>query len=242
MHRLKFQYLEHNAKDKYVKTIVNDEAPMITADNNAALQAANLVKKDNLKAAKSRLAQKHADIRNLAPHVERGKVLITTAFVSLNQERADYLKAKGMVAEADALQQSILDAKLALTRLRQAHPSPRLTIPVAEERLSSQVDEMQMLEDESQRISEEIARKKDAIKAGTVEMDRLRSEKAELEKKVAIHKVEADDGRAVDLCDWYVVLPDLGVLSPLEPMQVHVVPGTSPIVPWLEILPVDFGK
>ena len=75
MHRLKFQYLESNAKDKYVKTIVNDEAPMITADTNSALQAANLVKKDNLKAAKSRLAQRHADIRNLAPRVERGKSL-----------------------------------------------------------------------------------------------------------------------------------------------------------------------
>jgi len=86
MHRLKFQYLEHNAKDKYVKTIVNDDAPMITADNNAALQAANLVKKDNLKAAKSRLAQKHADIRDLAPHVERGKVPITTVFISLDQK------------------------------------------------------------------------------------------------------------------------------------------------------------
>jgi transcription elongation GreA/GreB family factor len=75
MHRLKFQYLESNAKDKYVKTIVNDEAPMVTAETNDALQATNLVKKDNLKAAKSRLAQKHTDIRNLAPHVERGKIL-----------------------------------------------------------------------------------------------------------------------------------------------------------------------
>ena len=75
MHRLKFQYLESNAKDKYVKTIVNDEAPMITADTNSALQAANLVKKDNLKAAKSRLAQRHTDIRDLAPRVERGKSL-----------------------------------------------------------------------------------------------------------------------------------------------------------------------
>lgn len=147
------------------------------------------------------------------------------------------------MAEAAALQQSILDAKLALTRLRQAHPSPRLTIPVAEEKLSSQVDEMQMLEDESQRVSEEITRKKDSIKAGTVEMDRLRSEKAELEKKVARHKVEADDGRAVDLCDWYVVLPGVKItLGSFEPMQVHIVPGASPVVPWLEILPINFGK
>lgn len=75
MHRLKFQYLENNAKDKYVKTIVNDEAPMLTADTNTTLQAANLVKKANLKAAKSRLAQRHADIRTLAPHVEQGKEL-----------------------------------------------------------------------------------------------------------------------------------------------------------------------
>jgi hypothetical protein len=75
MHRLKFQYLENNAKDKYVKTIVNDEAPMLTADNNTTLQAANLVKKANLKAAKSRLAQRHVDIRNRAPYVERGKEL-----------------------------------------------------------------------------------------------------------------------------------------------------------------------
>jgi hypothetical protein len=66
---------------------------------------------------------------------------------------------------------------------------------------------MQMLDDESQRVNEKIARVKDAIRRETAEMDRLRSEKAELEKKVATHKVEADDGRAVDLCDWCVVLP-----------------------------------
>jgi hypothetical protein len=72
MSRLKFQYLEHNAKDKYVKTIVNDEAPMVTADTNADLQATNLVKKDRLKASKSRLSQRHSDIRNAAPLVEHG--------------------------------------------------------------------------------------------------------------------------------------------------------------------------
>lgn len=61
-----------------------------------------------------------------------------------------------------------------------------------------------MLEDKSQHVNEKIGRIKDAIKEGTVEIDRLRSEKAELEKKVATHKAEADDGRAVDLCDWCV--------------------------------------
>ncbi|KAI9441411.1 hypothetical protein H4582DRAFT_1932436 [Lactarius indigo] len=186
MRRLKFQYLENNAKDKYVKTIVNDEAPMITADTNVDLQAANSVKKDKLKSAKTRLAERHNDIRNLAPLVEH-----------------DYLKAKGLSTEAVALTQSILDARLAIMRLRGIHPSPPLTIPVAEETLSSQVADMQMLEDELQGINEKIARVKDNIKEGTVKVDRLWSEKAEVEKRVPAHNVEADDGRAAKLCDWY---------------------------------------
>jgi hypothetical protein len=81
---------------------------------------------------------------------------------------------------------------------------------------------MQMLEDKSQYVSEKIGRAKDAIKEGTIEMDRLRSEKAELEKQVATHKVEADDGRAVDLCDWYVHCAPF--LSALELEKTY--PGT----------------
>lgn len=81
---------------------------------------------------------------------------------------------------------------------------------------------MQMLEDKSQHVNEKIGQAKDAIKKGTVEMDRLRSEKAELEKKVATHKVEADDGRAVDLCDWCVHC--VAFLSALELEKTH--PGT----------------
>ena len=72
---------------------------------------------------------------------------------------------------------------------------------------------MQTLEDEAQHVNEMTAHVKDAIKGGTVEIDRLRSEKAELEKKVATHKVEADDGRAVDLCDWCVVLACLSAFQ-----------------------------
>ncbi len=79
-----------------------------------------------------------------------------------------------------------------------------------------------MLEDELQRVNEKVARVKGAIKEGTVEMDCLRSEKADLEKKVATHKIEADDGRAVDLCDWYVHCA--AFLSELELETTH--PGT----------------
>jgi len=216
MRRLKFQYLENNAKDKYVKTIVNDEAPMVTVDTNVDLQAANSIKKDKLKSAKTRLAERHSDIRNLAPLVEHGEVQFHSDSHNLT-ESVDYLKAKGQTAEAVALTQSILDAKLAIMRLRGIHPSPPLTIPVAEETLSTQVADMQTLEDELQSINEKIARVKDNIKEGTVKMDRLRSEKAELEKRVPAHNVEADDGRAAELCDWCVLQLFSRIFDRIEP-------------------------
>lgn len=102
-------------------------------------------------------------------------------------------------------------------RLRGIHPSPPLTIPVAEETLSSQIADMQMLEDESQSINEKIARVKDNIKEGTVKIDRLRSEKAELEKRMPAHNDEADDGRAAKLCDWYVLQPSSRAFDRIEP-------------------------
>lgn len=204
MRRLKFQYLENNAKDKYVKTIVNDEAPMITADTNADLQAANSVKKEKLKSAKTRLAERHSDIRNMAPLVEHGEVHFQFDWHSLT-ESVDFLKAKGLTAEAVALTQSILDARLAIMRLRGIHPNPPLTIPVAEETLSSQIADMQTLEDELQSVNEKITRVKDSIKERTVKMNSLRSEKAKLEKSVSAHKVEVDDGRAAKLCERYVL-------------------------------------
>lgn len=74
LRKLKFQYLEQNAKDKYIKTIVSDidDAPLITATTNEELRTSNELKKEKLKAAKDQLAQKHQDIRTLAPLVEQG--------------------------------------------------------------------------------------------------------------------------------------------------------------------------
>jgi chromosome segregation ATPase len=215
MRRLKFQYLENNAKDKYVKTIVNDEAPMVTADTNTDLQAANSVKKEKLKSAKTRLAERHSGIRNVAPLVENGEVHCQSDWHNLT-ESVDFLKAKGLTAEAVALTQSILDARLAIMRLRGIHPTPPLTIPVAEETLSSQIAGMQMLEDELQSTNEKITRVKDGIKEHTVKMDSLRSEKAKLEKSVSAHKIEVDDGRAAKLCERYVLWPCSRTFDQLE--------------------------
>ena len=74
MRKLKFQYLEQNAKDKYVKSIVSDidDAPIVTAEDNKELLASNIEKKEKLNVAKANLAEIQRDIRILAPLVEQG--------------------------------------------------------------------------------------------------------------------------------------------------------------------------
>jgi hypothetical protein len=62
------QYLEQNAKDKYVKSVVSDihDAPIVTAKDNKVLAMINDEKKGKLKLEKGRLQQ---NIRTLAPLV-----------------------------------------------------------------------------------------------------------------------------------------------------------------------------
>jgi len=77
LRKLKFQYLEQNAKDKYVKSIVSDidDAPLFTDEDNKQLAFDNQQKKERLKTAKNQLHEVHSNIRTLAPLVEQGKLL-----------------------------------------------------------------------------------------------------------------------------------------------------------------------
>lgn len=74
LRKLKFQYLEQNAKDKYVKSIVSDidDAPIVTAEENKELAQLNEEKKAKLKEAKGRLAEVQNNIRLLGPLVDQG--------------------------------------------------------------------------------------------------------------------------------------------------------------------------
>ena len=86
---MKFQYLEQNAKDKYVKSIVSDidDAPIVTAEQNKELSLVNEEKKEKLKAAKNKLADVHNNIRLLAPMVEQGeRINLTCKFPSLSND------------------------------------------------------------------------------------------------------------------------------------------------------------
>ncbi|KAH9940819.1 uncharacterized protein BXZ73DRAFT_42544 [Epithele typhae] len=191
LRNLKFQYLEQKAKDQYVKTIVSDEAPNTSADDNELLRIDNEKKKEALAAAKAALGEKYSDIRTLAPLVEQ-----------------DLNKARALAQEATALTSKILDARLALTRLRQAHPHPRLTIPAANAQLDAQVEEMQALDDELQRVNGEVDAVKERVKHGARDVERLRVERAELEKTVSAGQREVQDGRVVGLYDWCVCVSE----------------------------------
>ncbi|PCH36230.1 hypothetical protein WOLCODRAFT_146165 [Wolfiporia cocos MD-104 SS10] len=185
MRKLKIQYLEQKAKDQYIKTIVSDDAPNINAADNEVLRLRNEEKKANLKLTKARLAEKDGDIHKLAPLVEQ-----------------DFHKAKALTAEASDLARNILDARLQLTRLKQVHPHPRLTISSAHAQLDAQVVEMQTLMDEQQSLNEQIEQVKEKVKEGAKEIERLRLERAETEKAARAGKEEVEDSRVIGLYDW----------------------------------------
>lgn len=102
------------------------------------------------------------------------------------------------------LARKILDARLKLTRLRQAYPQPRLTVPSAEAQLDTQVLEMQTLGDKVQTLNEDTDSLKEKVKSGAREVERLRVERGEVEKLVKQSKSEEEDARVMQLYDWYV--------------------------------------
>lgn len=116
----------------------------------------------------------------------------------------DYQRAKTSTERAVVLAQKIVDARLALTRLRQTHPQPRLTIPLADQKLVDQVTEMQTLSDEVAIVKKKVQAVKEQAKSRALEVEKLRMERAEAEKAVKMSQVEEDDSRLVPLYDWSV--------------------------------------
>jgi len=114
----------------------------------------------------------------------------------------DYNRAKSLTTEANFLSQQILDARLALTRIRQAYPHPRLTIASATAHLESQVREMQEFDEKAQEVNVRVAIVKEKVKESAREVERLRVERAEAEKVVKTGELEVEDGRVVGLYDW----------------------------------------
>ncbi|KDQ61703.1 hypothetical protein JAAARDRAFT_172079 [Jaapia argillacea MUCL 33604] len=203
LNKLKFQYLEQFAKDKYVKTIVSDDPQPITTDQTEELRVVNEKKKEALKSAKVKLNEKYGDIRGLAPFVEQ-----------------DYQKAQALTSQAHTLSQRILDARLSLSRLRASHPpTARLTIPAAESQLDEQTAQMAILDEELQEVNRKVEAVKERVREEGRRSDQLKGERAEVERAVKEQGGGVEDDRVVGLYDWYTA--SLALRQSLLSLETH---------------------
>ena len=183
-----------------------DDAPIVTADENKELLLLNEAKKEKLKVSKENLSKEQQSMRLLAPLVEQGACLcyITKTISNSIRIRLDYLKMKQVSDRAASLAQKITDARTSLMLLRQRHPQPRLTIPLAENKLADQVTEMQTLNDEVQAIKQQNKAEKERVKSLALEAENIRTEATEAQKAVNMLHLEEDDSRLLPLYDWLV--------------------------------------
>jgi chromosome segregation ATPase len=117
---------------------------------------------------------------------------------------ADYNKAQTLTTKATTLSKKIVDARLALTRLRQTHPHPRITIPIATATLEEQIVAMQTHEGELQELNKQLSGAKEKLRGAKGEMERLRTQRAEVEKEAAVGTggLGDDESRLIPLYDW----------------------------------------
>lgn len=186
---------------------MSDDAPLITASSNEELRLQNEGKKRASKAAKTTLAERHEDIRTLAPLVEEGRYFRVWAWMWCLTRWTDYQKARSLINLATTLSAQTLDARLALTRLRQAHPHPRWTIASATSALDEQVEQMQRLEDKQQELNSRINEAQERVKTEMAELERLRSMEKERVAELDLMGKEAGeeedpDPKMGELYDW----------------------------------------
>ncbi|KAH8106541.1 hypothetical protein DFH11DRAFT_1236219 [Phellopilus nigrolimitatus] len=186
LRKLKFNYLEQNAKDKYIKTIVDDDSEIITVDDNEALRRSNELKKARLKDAKDRLSVRNKEVEELAFDVE-----------------SKYRSAQSLTEEFGSLTSQILDARLALSRLRTAHPLPRLSVASANATLELQTEQMASLDANLSENVSQVENVKVKVQDAARDVERLRVERAAKEEEVRQTKAEEEDERVVGLYDWY---------------------------------------
>ncbi|EJC98205.1 uncharacterized protein FOMMEDRAFT_171151 [Fomitiporia mediterranea MF3/22] len=188
LRKLKFLYLEQYAKDKYIKTIVDDDAEIITVDDNEALRRSSEVKKANLKVAKERLTERNKQFNELASDVED-----------------KYGTAKSLTDEFTQLTSQILDARHAIVRLRAAHPpGSRLSVASANATLETQTEQMTALDAQLSDNALRADRLKERMQEAARDVERLRLERAAKEDQARRTKVEEEDERVGGLYDWLI--------------------------------------
>ena len=115
---------------------------------------------------------------------------------------AEHRHASALTAELQALTEQILDARLALSRLRNQYPAPRLSMATAEATLESQTEKMASLDAELSETNIRVEDTKNAVQDIAREVERLKVERAAKEIEARETKGEEEDDRIVGLYDW----------------------------------------
>lgn len=116
----------------------------------------------------------------------------------------EYRHAESLKEEFAKLTSQILDARLAISRLRTAHPLPRLSVAAANATLESQVEQMADLDTQISTKATQIDQTKEKVQNTAREVERLRIDRAAKEEEVRQTKGEEEDGRIIGLYDWFV--------------------------------------
>lgn len=158
-----------------------------------------------MNAVKAELAALKTDFKALAPKVEEGLLCSTILGHRALKRKIDYIYVKQATTKATELAQKIIDARLALSRLKQIHPQPRVTVETANKKLEDQITEMQTLGDRMEVVQRKVRDAKGKLKADSLEVETLKLQRNEAEKNVEVSNVLDDDRRFVPLYDWFAL-------------------------------------
>ncbi|WVQ78048.1 hypothetical protein IAT38_000129 [Cryptococcus sp. DSM 104549] len=186
--RLKFTYLEQDAKRHFLASITGAEPQVVQPGENEEREAINAEKKAALKAAKAEIEE------------------MRTATVKLAEDSTQKHKEMSHhLAEAQALQKQIRDMELELARIKATHPPEnRMTIKQANETLDAQIDEIQELTDALGSTQTETDQTREEVAGLAKEVQRLSRdrEREEARAREVREGREAGDTKVDDICRW----------------------------------------
>ncbi|WVR05241.1 hypothetical protein IAU60_002253 [Kwoniella sp. DSM 27419] len=187
--RLKFTYLEQEAKRHFLSSIMGDEPQQVQPGENEERELINAKKKAELKATKASIE-------------EMRQMTIKWA----EENAAKHAKTSKQLAEAQVLQKQIRDMELELARIKATNPPEnRMTLTQATETYDAQVAQIQQLNDQMAATQSEQESASIELAKVAKEVQRLgrEREREEARAKEVREGREAGDTKVDEICRWY---------------------------------------
>ncbi|WWC90102.1 uncharacterized protein L201_005035 [Kwoniella dendrophila CBS 6074] len=187
--RVKFTYLEQEAKRHFLSWIIGDEPQRVEPGENEEREISNAAKKAVLKEAK-------LSIENMRK--------TTVKLAETNAKKHTEMSQR--LLEAQALQKQIRDMELELARIKATHPlENRMTTSQANDTLDAQIVEMERLTDALSSTQSQTDTTREEVTKVAKEVQRLsrEREREEARAKEVREGREAGDTKVDEICRWY---------------------------------------